>query len=86
MDTLFLPGCFVGFIFATFVGYVFGQIQRARNLVNAPDRFQAAQVQTNRTPRQVMQAAFSASMQIIGWVIILVMASGLLLVLLRSSI
>ncbi|MCG3211057.1 MAG: hypothetical protein FOGNACKC_04694 [Anaerolineae bacterium] len=82
MDPIFYFGCFVGFVFATFLGYGVNQIQKARKLVDAPDKLQSASVLTNKTPRQVMQAGFSATMQIIGWFMVLATVTGLFLALL----
>jgi hypothetical protein len=67
----FILGVMVGFVFATFFGYVLGQIQRARSISGAPGRPQVVVTPTRMTPREVMGEAFRAGLAVIGWTIVL---------------
>ena len=77
MSLDFNSGFFAGFFLATFLGLVFGQIQKARRRIGAYYRPQAVPLQIAKTPQQVRADHFRAVFEIAGWVFTLVVGVSL---------
>jgi|GEM_PF-3304888 len=75
----FFTGFVLGFILATFIGWVLGQIQKTRRRVGAHNRKQAVLSFTEKTPQQVRADHFKAVFEITGWVFILVVGVSILI-------
>ena len=72
MSVDFYSGFLVGFVFATLLGLIFGQIQKARKRVGAHNRVQSVIVKTIKTPQEVRADHFKAVFEIMGWIALLV--------------
>ena len=66
-------GFFLGFMAATFFGFVMSQIQKARRRVGAHRRTQTVVLHTEKTPQDVRADHFKAIFEIASWVILLIM-------------
>lgn len=73
----FYTGFTAGFILATFIGFVLGQIRKTQKRVGAHNRKQPVISFTDKTPQQVRTDHFRAVFEITGWVIILIFGISL---------
>jgi hypothetical protein len=79
MSIDFYLGCFAGFVFATFIGLIIGQIRAEQKNVGIHKRPQVILGQSTKTPEDLVNTHRSAVARIIGWSTVLVVISAAML-------
>jgi hypothetical protein len=72
----FYLGCFMGFVFASFIGFVLNQIRLEQKNIGAHRKPQVVLAQSPKTPADVVNSHRSAVARIVGWTMLLVAVSA----------
>jgi hypothetical protein len=72
----FFLGCFMGFVFASFIGFVLNQIRLEQKNIGAHRKPQVVLAQSPKTPADVVSSHRMAMVRIIGWSMLLVAVSA----------
>jgi hypothetical protein len=76
----------VGFVLASFLGFVMGRIRVAKGKMGARRRPQTVAQQTSQTPDQVVRSSVAAALSFFLWVVALLAVAGIALLVVYYAI